>query len=97
MRCEIFANIYLPAIRSILARELLSKGFSKKDIADRLYLSKSAISLYLRKKRGLSFKELEENAEALEKIKKLANTLAEKRLNKKELEGEFCSICRLIL
>ncbi len=97
MKCEIFANIYLPAIRSMLARELLSQGFSKKDIAERLHLSKSAISLYLRKKRGLSFKELEENEEVLEKIKRLANTLAERRLSKKELEEEFCRICKLIL
>lgn len=97
MRCEIFANVYLPAIRSMLARELLSKGFSKKDIAERLYLSKPAISLYLRRKRGISFRELEENEEVLGKIKSLANSLAEKRLSKEELEEEFCRICKLIL
>ncbi len=97
MKCEIFANVYLPAIRSILAKELLSKGFSKKDIADRLYLSKSAISLYLRNRRGLSFKELEENEKALEEIKKLVNTLSTRKLSKKELDEEFCKICKIIL
>ena len=52
---EIETYYLIPAIRRELVRKMLSKGMSKKDIAEKLNLTKSAISQYLSGKRGKDF------------------------------------------
>ncbi|MBU0763173.1 MAG: helix-turn-helix domain-containing protein [Candidatus Altiarchaeota archaeon] len=50
--CEDALWYTLPKIRADLAKELVSKGLSQKDVAEKLGVTPSAISQYLHKKRG---------------------------------------------
>ncbi len=50
--CEQALWYVLPAIRADLARELVSRGLSQKDAAEKLGVTSSAVSQYLSKKRG---------------------------------------------
>jgi len=64
--CEHALWYVLPQIRAELARELVERGLSQKDAAEKLGLTPAAVSQYLHKKRGSSlpskFKKLIENA-----------------------------------
>ena len=67
----------IPAIRRELAKILLDKGKNQKEIAEILNLTESAVSQYLKGKRG---GELGFNVEE----KKIINKYADKILNNKE-------------
>ncbi|MCX9010509.1 MAG: winged helix-turn-helix transcriptional regulator [Candidatus Methanoperedens sp.] len=55
--CEIVVQRILPAIRAELARIMLDGGLPQQQVANRLGLSKAAVSQYVSAKRGkdLSF------------------------------------------
>ncbi len=54
--CEEALWYTLPKVRADLARELIANGLSQKEVAGKLGVTPSAISQYLHKKRGDSFK-----------------------------------------
>ncbi|MCD6274693.1 MAG: hypothetical protein J7J15_01550 [Candidatus Aenigmarchaeota archaeon] len=96
MKCEIFVNDYLPAIRAIIAKKLINFGFTQQEIADKLYLSQGAVALYKKQARGKKVKELEEKPEVKEKIEELSEKIISRDLKMEELEAEYCRICRFI-
>ncbi len=96
MKCEIFVNNYLPAIRAIIANKLINSGLTQQEAADKLYLSQGAIALYKKQVRGKRVKELEEKNEIKERIEELAGKLISKNLKEDELEKEYLDIFDLI-
>jgi predicted transcriptional regulator len=96
MKCEAFVREYLPAIRSLLAKELTSKGLTQQEAADKLYLTQPAVAFYKGQTRGKKTKELSKIIGLKEKIEELAKSLMARPLEKKELEEEYCSFCKII-
>ena len=96
MKCEIFVNNYLPAIRAIIANRLINSGLTQQETADKLYLTQGAIALYKKQARGKRIKDVEEKMEAKERIEELAKKLISKEFKEDELEKEYCEICKLI-
>ena len=66
MKCELFVNNYLPAIRAIIANRLIGSGLTQQKTADKLYLTQGAIALYKKQARGKRIKYLDEKPEAKE-------------------------------
>ncbi|MDY6788946.1 MAG: hypothetical protein SVV03_03185 [Candidatus Nanohaloarchaea archaeon] len=83
----------LPALRSVVARELDSKGFSQTEIAELMQVTQPAVSYYLNRQRGGKVKIIQENPD----LSDLASQIAS-YISKDDLEGvkkayrEFCSL-----
>ena len=75
----------LPAVRSLLAKELINNhNVSKADVSKILGISPAAVTQYTKNKRGNYADKLEKNKEVLPIIASLAEHFA----NKKKIEGE---------
>ncbi len=94
--CEIAVKCALPAVRAMIAKQLLTKNNLKQaEAAELLGVSQPAISLYSRKIRGKAIN-LERDQDVKVLVERLANTIAEKNLPRKEFIVKFCEICRTI-
>ncbi len=94
--CEISVKCVLPAIRALIAKELMTKYKLKQAEAAKIIgVSQPAISLYRRQIRGRAIN-LENDAEILKLIQNLAASLAEGGLTHKDFIPMFCEICRTI-
>jgi len=94
--CEISVKCVLPAIRAMIAKELMTKyALKQAEAAKLLGVSQPAISLYHRQIRGSAI-DLENDAEILKLIQNLAASLAEGGLTHKDFIPRFCEICRTI-
>jgi len=89
--CEEVALKVLPMIRGELARELVDRGFSKKEVAEILGVTISAISQYTKGKRGVL-----KNESIKESIKKLADEIVEGKVSESDLGKKICEICSVI-
>lgn len=87
--CEMIVWTVLPCIRKKLAKNLLGKGLSQKEIAEKLGVSNAAISQYITDKRGGNVKLSDEIDEEIEKS---ANAI----LNGEDAVKEICRICKII-
>jgi len=79
----------LPQIRAELARELVKKGLSQKEVAEKLGLTPAAVSQYLHKKRG-------EKSSILEKYRKIIEKAAEdisKPSSERKVSSIICHCC----
>ncbi len=94
--CEIAVKCALPAVRAMIAKELVTKhNLKQAEAAELLGVSQPAISLYSRKIRGKAIN-LENDQDVKTLIEKLSNIIAEKNLSHKEFTVRFCEICRTI-
>ena len=94
--CEIAVKCALPAVRAMIAKELVTKhNLKQAEAAELLGVSQPAISLYSRKIRGNAIN-LEKDQDVKTLIEKLSNIIAEKNLSHKEFIVRFCEICRTI-
>ncbi|MEM3407953.1 MAG: helix-turn-helix domain-containing protein [Candidatus Micrarchaeia archaeon] len=57
--CEFMVTELLPTIRKETVKFLISKNYSQREVSKMIGISEAAVSLYLKKKRGLHKKELE--------------------------------------
>ncbi|RLF44034.1 MAG: transcriptional regulator [Thermoplasmata archaeon] len=87
--CEYIVWNILPCIRKRLAENLLKRGLSQKEIAEKIGVSNAAISQYISNKRG-RFGHFDKKIE--EEIEKSANEI----LNGKDVIDEICRICKII-
>ena len=95
--CEVIVTTILPAIRSLITKELLSSyHLTQKEAADLLGLTQPAISQYYRESRGFKVKLLEKQPEIMKMINTLTKDIAAERLNAKEVQSRFCSICKSV-
>jgi predicted transcriptional regulator len=94
--CEIAVKCALPAVRAMIAKQLVTKhNLKQAEAAELLGVSQPAISLYSRKIRGKAIN-LERDQDVKILVERLANTIAEKNLPRKEFIVKFCEICRTI-
>ncbi|OYT43247.1 MAG: hypothetical protein B6U88_01505 [Candidatus Aenigmarchaeota archaeon ex4484_56] len=97
MRCEEFVNFYLPAIRALLARELVSKyRMTQSETARKMYLTQAAVAYYLNESRGKNIRAIERKKEIKGMISHLAKEIFSRNLRKIELEKKYCEICKVL-
>lgn len=81
--CERVVNEVLPAVRSLLAKDLQDKGYSQTEIADLLNLTQPAVSQYLSASRGKNIQYIEENTAIRSQIDDLVVEITERADNEK--------------
>jgi predicted transcriptional regulator len=94
--CEIAVKSLVPAIRSVIARELTqSYGLKQKDVANLLGVTQTAVSKYTRHVRGTVLK-IEDVEEVQPMIKEIVVSLANGHMSRYELAAKFCVTCEII-
>lgn len=95
LACEVFVNELLPAIRAIVARDLIEKyDLTQREAARRLDMTQPAISQYKNKLRGRKTKILENSSKVSEKINSLVKGVAKQEIEPEERESILCDICK---
>ena len=95
--CETVAQVLLPTIRALIAKELIEKyKFTQQNAASKLGLTQSAISQYLRNLRGSNIKILEKDKEVNKQIENFASRIASGELDSSNSLIPFCNICKNI-
>lgn len=94
--CEIAVKSVVPAIRALLARELLEiHGMNQSEAANLLGITQTAISKYMHHVRGRTLSVEGERKVRLE-IEETAIALANGNINPRELPLQICGTCKLI-
>lgn len=83
----------IPAIRSILAQELIKRGYSQKDIGEVLGISVAEVNYLIKGKRGDL--EIKKELENDEDFVDLVNSFVNKLVNEKDSEDTVISLCPL--
>lgn len=93
--CEIVVKKILPAIRSILVKDLSKRhNLSQTKIADYLGITQPAVSQYLSSARGVS--KIEGNLKETglySKLRDLSDEIAEGNTKKSKIIKKYCKIC----
>ena len=95
--CEIVSKNVLPALRSVIAKELVSYGLNQTEIAKKLGVSQPAVSQYLRYIRGKpKSNKIMDNEKVYAEIKKFCKKIKDSNMSRVYLSLEVCKICKLI-
>lgn len=90
--CEVAAKSVIPALRAMVARQLIDGyGMKQEIVAERLGVTQAAISKYIHQVRGEAV-ELESASEVHKISKDIAETLS-KEANPLEVSLKFCQAC----
>ncbi|MDL2247041.1 transcriptional regulator [Methanobrevibacter sp. OttesenSCG-928-K11] len=92
--CEIVVWYAIPAIRSLLAKELSKLGMKQIEISNVLEITQPAVSQYLSDKRGGG--EVKFNDEIDLMIRNLALDLYKENISQIDMIPRICDICRKI-
>lgn len=94
--CEIAVKSVVPAIRALLARELLEiHGMNQSEAANLIGITQTAISKYVHHVRGRTLS-VEGERKVRLRIEETAIALANGNLKAKELPLQICGTCKLI-
>lgn len=96
--CIIVVRYVLPAIRVLIAKELVEKhGLSRVRAAEKMELTPAAITQYLKKVRGeTAVKMVESSDEAIKIISKVANSLATDEASVYDVLQNVCKTCQMM-
>jgi predicted transcriptional regulator len=94
--CEIVVSDVLPALRAIVAREMMQLGLNQVQVSKKMGITQPAVSQYMRELRGYRVKLLTSNAKVSESVKELAHDMVTKEMKSDELHVRFCEICKTI-
>jgi len=95
--CEVVVTSVLPAIRSIITRELLNTyKLTQREAAALLGLTQPAISQYIRESRGIKVKILEKRPEIMKMIDDLTRDIVHEKIRPRNLQMKFCKICKSV-
>ncbi len=96
LSCEIFVKDLLPAVRAVIARDLVEEhGLTQREAARRLDMTQPAISQYKNKLRGRQIKKLENSRKVSQKIENLVDDVAKQRIDMENYGKRFCEICQV--
>jgi predicted transcriptional regulator len=94
--CEVSTKSIVPAIRALLANELLTThGLRQREAAVILGITQTAISKYMHHVRGATIS-IGTEGEIRSQIEKFACQLASGDIEKKTLALRICKLCRLV-
>lgn len=88
---EIGYRYLIPSIKRMLVLELNETGLSQKEIAERMKISRSAVSRYLSMERGV-YIDLSEFSDIKDMTKRLADKISQRKLDNYELQREILEI-----
>jgi predicted transcriptional regulator len=95
--CEVGVKTVLPAVKAIMARQIVEKhGYNEKQTADLLGLSQSAVSRYVGRERGANLLSIESAQEVLTLIDQMVLSLIKEPQNKAKVLELFCKTCTTI-
>jgi predicted transcriptional regulator len=94
--CEIIVGDVLPALRALIAKELMQLGLNQSQISKKLGITQPAVSQYMRELRGQHVKMLMSNKDVIEAVKILAHEIATGNIEASELHLRICEICKTI-
>ncbi|MFH1420513.1 MAG: XRE family transcriptional regulator [Candidatus Aenigmatarchaeota archaeon] len=90
--CENFVLNVLPGLRAMLIHELLYEyGLTQTNAAELTGVTQAAVSQYSRAKRGRR-----KSSEVKNEISVIAKKLIDLKINKTDLDDEFCGLCKMI-
>ena len=94
--CEVGVKTVLPAVKAIMAREIVEKhGLNEQQTAELLGLSQSAVSRYVGRERG-NLLHIEDSNDILALITQMVTSLIKEPDNKTEILKLFCQTCRAV-
>jgi predicted transcriptional regulator len=94
--CEIAVKSVVPAVKALIAKELVEKhGLKQDDVAELLGISQSAVSKYTRKVRGYVIK-IDELEELKPITEKMMNLIVNSSYDREEFLKAFCQTCTII-
>lgn len=98
MPCEVAVKSVVPAIRSLLAKELISTHRMKQtEVATLLGITQTAVSKYTHRVRGrVLSSEIQKEEEVKVLIMKTADSLVNGNLDRTALALRICTTCKLI-
>lgn len=94
--CEIIVSEVLPALRAIIAKELMHLGLNQSQISKKLGITQPAVSQYMRELRGQNVKMLTSSKGVMEAVKILAHEIATGDVKGADLHMRICEICKTI-
>jgi len=94
--CEVAVKCVLPVVRAMITKGLMTKhGLKQTDVATRLRISQSAVSLYSKKMRGYAI-DLESEEDIVALVDDMAASLASGRMLPKDFITSLCEVCRVV-
>jgi predicted transcriptional regulator len=95
--CEVGVKTILPAVKAIMARNIVENhGFKEKETATLLGLSQSAVSRYMTRDRGNNLNEIENTVEVKLLIDQMVTYVVKEPSKKIEVMELFCQTCKAI-
>jgi predicted transcriptional regulator len=94
--CEIAVKSVVPAVKALIAKELVEKhGLKQDEVAELLGISQSAVSKYTRKVRGYIIK-IDELEELKPLTEKMIDLIVDGSYDRTEFLEAFCQICMVV-
>lgn len=90
--CELIVWYVIPTIRAELTKEMIKLGLSQKDVSEKLGITQSAVSQYVKDKRG---KGIAVNKQVRKAIKALAKDIADGNTSRDVIPG-ICAVCAIV-
>jgi predicted transcriptional regulator len=96
--CIIVVRYVLPALRVLIARELIEKhGLSRVRAAEKMELTPAAITQYLKKVRGeTAIQLIESSDETVKIISEMASDLAKVEASVYDVLQNICKVCQIM-
>jgi len=92
--CEVIARRFLPALRALVARELIERhGLAQSRVASLLGVTQASISHYLSAKRGKLRGLICKPEELKSMAREIADKIASGSVGPEELPKLFCEMC----
>jgi len=97
--CIIVVQYVLPAIRVLIAKELVKKyGLKRVKVAEKMGVAPAAVTQYLKEVRGeTAVKTVESSVAAMEIISKIADGLAKDEASVYYVLENLCRACRIMM
>jgi predicted transcriptional regulator len=90
--CELIVWYVIPTIRAELAKEMIKLGLSQKEVSERLGITQSAVSQYVKDKRGRG---IPVNKQVRKGIRSLAKDIVEGNTPGGVIPG-ICAVCSIV-
>jgi len=96
--CEVVVQDVLPAVRSLITRELIENyKMNQTDISKKLGVTQPAVSLYKKHMRGSKIKKLETDKDVMKIVKVFSKEIALKNVSQKDVQMKFLEISHRIV
>ncbi len=93
---DIAVKSVIPALRGMIAKELVRHNYTQVQIAEMLDVTQPAVSKYLSSKRGTAI-HFDGREDVVGSVRKLSKQLAEKKVSSFDLMRQITEMCNYVL